>query len=305
MCLYPIVAWRSKVRNENGKRGLVFRKEQGYADMPVDISCGSCYECRLQKAREWAMRCNHEASMYDDNCFVTLTYDDKHLPVNGSLVPAHLSKFMKDLRQWYRYRLKVKGIKVDEGNAIRFFGCGEYGDESGRPHYHLLLFNFDFVDKTRYSSRGDFAVYESVVLDGIWQKGRAEVGSVTFSSAAYCARYIMKKYTNKDSDKVKAHYGDLEPEFCRMSRRPGIGKAWYEKYKDGVYKYDSIIVNGKEMKPPRFYDQLFEAASPDMLRDVKCRRKNRIKYEEERGVRVATRYKIAKAKEKTFSRSEL
>lgn len=305
MCYAPIPAWRSKTRNKTGKRSLVFKLSEGYADMPVQISCGQCYECRLQKAREWAMRCNHEASLYIHNCFVTLTYDDEHLPTHGTLVPSHLTKFLKDLRQWLRYRLTEKGKKVNESNRIRFFGCGEYGDLTARPHYHLLLFNFDFLDKQRYATRDGYPVYESPTLNNIWAKGRAEIGSVTFQSAAYCARYIMKKYTSKDPDKVKQHYGPLEPEFCRMSRRPGIGTAWYELHKDGIYKHDSIIVNGKEMKPPRFYDQLFEAVNPNMLRNVKCQRKNRITEEQTHPQRVLARAKIAASREKLYQQEKI
>ena len=118
MCLHPITAWRSKVRSANGKRGLVFDVHAGFVDQPVDIACGQCQECRLQKARDWAMRCNHEAAMHQDNCFVTLTYDDVNLPKYGSLEPDHLSTFMKDLREWYRYRLNKFGSrKVKHGNG--------------------------------------------------------------------------------------------------------------------------------------------------------------------------------------------
>ncbi len=261
---------------------------------PMDVPCGSCLGCRADQARDWSVRIMHERECHDSAWFVTLTYDDKHLPEFESLQKQHVQKFIKDLREWYRYRLKKKGIK--HGGRIRFYCCGEYGTQTGRPHYHILLFGFDFLDKTYWSMRDSHKVYRSDTLEGLWSWGNSEIGSVTFESAAYCARYIMKKFTNKDPDKVLEHYGYKDPEFATMSRRPGIGKEWFDKYGQEVYTHDSVIVRGKEVRPPKFYDALFEAVSPEDLARLKSRRKSKVKRDEQRGQRVAARAANLKAR---------
>ena len=136
--------------------------------------------------------------------------------------------------------------------------CGEYGEESDRPHYHALLFNHDFPDKIQIND----TLWFSPLLEKIWGHGLASIGEVTFESAAYVARYIMKKV---NGEKAEYHYHALSketgelfpiiPEYSTMSRRPGIGKDWYEKWKTDIYPSDEIIVNGKAVKPPKYYDQ--------------------------------------------------
>jgi len=176
--------------------------------------------------------------MYRDNCFVTLTYDDDHVPVGGSLVKRDLQLFMKRLRKRF-------------GNGIRFYGCGEYGGVSVRPHYHVLLFNFDFSDKKLLKSdgRGGY-LYTSEACHELWDFGYNVIGSVDFNSCAYVARYICDKL---DGDRVE-EYGGRLPEFTLMSRRPGLGKCWFEKYGVETYNMDSVIMNGREVRPPRYYD---------------------------------------------------
>ena len=129
-CYTPLKGWRSQERTESGKRAITFRLREGYADMPVDVPCGQCIGCRLERSRQWAVRCMHEASLYENNCFITLTYNEDHIPSDGSLKKDHFQKFMKRLRKKF-------------GAGIRFFHCGEYGAELSRPHYHAILFNFD------------------------------------------------------------------------------------------------------------------------------------------------------------------
>ncbi|ACZ33198.1 conserved hypothetical protein [Chlamydia pneumoniae LPCoLN] len=102
-----------------------------YRNRWVLMPCLKCRFCRTQHAKVWSYRCVHEASLYEKNCFLTLTYDDKHLPQYGSLVKLHLQLFLKRLRD------RISPHK------IRYFGCGEYGTKLQRPHYHLLIFNYD------------------------------------------------------------------------------------------------------------------------------------------------------------------
>lgn len=292
-CISPLDGWLSKERTESGKRMVVFRLQDGLHDRPVTVPCGRCRGCRLEKSRQWAMRCMHEASLYDENCFLTLTYDDAHLPENGSLAKVDFQRFMKRLR--WRYR----------GRSIRFYHCGEYGDESGRPHYHALLFGFDFDDKVRWSVRNGNEVWRSDALEELWPYGHSEIGTVTFESAAYVARYVMKKFVSSDEEAVKAYYGCREPEYATMSRRPGIGREWFELYGDEVYAHDSVIVNGREVKPPKFYDALFEAVSPGRLAEVKAKRRRGVVESEQASSRLLAKSKVLEARISLYEEGEL
>ena len=203
------------------------------------------------------MRCMHEANMYEDNCFLTLTYDDDSLPQWGSLRKRDFQLFMKRLRKKFPEK------------TIRYYHCGEYGEITARPHYHACLFNFDFPDKYFFTMRRKCHVYKSDTLDELWGQGITEIGNVTFDSAAYVARYIMKKVTGPMAEE---HYqviqeetgeiGEREPEYTTMSRRPGIGKAWWDKFKAEVFPLDEVVINGKVIKPPRYYDNLYEIEDP-------------------------------------------
>lgn len=257
-CYHPLQGWRSRNSNESGKRSIVFNRSKGYADQEVIIPCGQCIGCRLERSRQWAMRCVHEASLYDQNCFITLTYAEEHLPENGTLVLADFQKFMKRLRKKFHPQL------------IRFYGAGEYGEESNRPHYHACVFNCDFPDKKIWKTTNDTPLYTSEILSALWPMGFATIGDVTFDSAAYVARYIMKKVLGPHAE---YHYGDLLPEFSVMSRRPGIASDWFKKYKSDLYPSDFITIKGRKQKAPKFYDQLLEKEDPELWKKIKYGRK--------------------------------
>lgn len=217
-CIQPLVAWSASRLNRNGKRNIVFRPEAGALYRPLGLPCGTCVACLLERSRQWAVRCTHEASLSESNCFVTLTYDDEHLPWASSLYGRDVQLFLKRLRKEFS----------DE--TIRYFLCGEYGERFGRPHYHLLLFGFDFSDKVILGSRRGQSIWRSPCLERLWPYGRSEIGSVTFESAAYVARYVMKKQVKRDAvDELR------EPEFIRMSLKPGVGVPWIEKFFKEVY----------------------------------------------------------------------
>ncbi len=173
----------------------------------------------------------------------------------------------------------MKRLRFEVTQKVRFYACGEYGEKLGRPHYHICLFNFDPPDKRMFKMRDKIPVYTSEMLDRIWGKGFTLTGSVTFQSAAYVARYIMKKVNGPESTN---HYENVDPEtgeitkrkaeFTVMSRRPGIGKAWYEKYKSEVFDHDYVVINGKKMRPPRFYDQCYEVTDLNDYRRIKRQR---------------------------------
>lgn len=225
----------------------------------------------MEKARQWGIRCLHEKKMWPNNAYVTLTYDKEHLPVGESLVVRDLQLFMKRLR---------KARNSSKSNPLRFFAGGEYGEKDGRPHYHLLLFNCSFPDMVffRHNKRGE-ALCISKELSELWGKGFCTIGEVTFDSAVYCAKYALKKVTG---DAAAEHYffvdddgicHDKLPEFAVMSRRPGIGALYYEKYGSEVLAHDSVVVNGREVRPPRFYDGRSELVDAGRLEAHKRRRK--------------------------------
>lgn len=278
-CYHPITAWRSKTVNASGKRSLVFNPNDGFKDLEVTISCGQCVGCRLERSRQWAMRCMHEASLHDDNCFITLTYNPENLPENGDLVYSDFQKFFKRLRKRF------------PNSGARYYMCGEYGDLRGRPHFHACVFGFDFDDKQLYQVRNGNQLYISETLNKLWKFGFASVGSLTFDSAAYVARYVMKKQTG---DNAEQHYKrfvvddngeivdeySLTPEFNHMSLKPAIGADWLKQYADEVYLTDSVIIKGKEVKPPKFYDSMYELLEPRKFADVKQKRRNDAKRRE-------------------------
>lgn len=239
---------------------MVFVKEAGLPGTEVLLPCGKCIGCRLAKSREWAIRCVHEAKLYSDNCFLTLTYSTENLTfVNGlpTLNKRDFTLFMKRFRKMF-------------GSGIRYFQCGEYGENFDRPHHHAIIFNFDFADKVLFSTKNNVSLYVSESLSCLWPYGFSTIGSVTFDSAAYVARYTMKKV---NGDKADEHYNGRVPEYVTMSRRPGIGKEFYNKYSKDFYRYDRCVVLGQSLlKPPKYYDRLFELENPDRLRELKRER---------------------------------
>ncbi len=266
-----MTGYRARSLNVSGKRNVVFNPAHGYVDLPVIIPCGQCVGCRLERSRQWAIRCFHEASLYEDNSFVTLTYNDDNLPEPVTLVLRDFQLFMKKLRKKF-------------GAGIRYYACGEYGEKFGRPHYHVCLFNFEPPDLRIFKVRDDVRLYSSDILDEIWGMGFTLTGSVTFQSAAYVARYILKKINGPDAtqhyETVDLETGEIfqqKPEFTTMSRRPGIGRKWYEKYKSDIYDHDFVVLKGKKMRPPRYYDLQFEITDPNDYNRIKRDRLNNAK----------------------------
>lgn len=299
-CYHPNLA--SYTPGLNGKKENVkflgsLEKFSGYTDSQlrfkfgnnlIELPCGQCIGCRLEYSRQWATRCILEASNYEYNYFVTLTYDDESLYRNClrrsytvdddtgeilsdiesiSLNPDNLTKFMKDLRRHFEYTYGETGI--------RFFACGEYGSKRGRPHFHILLFNCNLRNLEFFGTRNGQNYFESDDIYKVWKNGLAIVGEVTFDSAAYVSRYIMKKQTGKN----KSFYDDqgILPEFTRMSRMPGLARSYYDENKDKIYSLDSLVISsgyGKvlEVKPPKYYDRIFDIDNPEILSIIKEKR---------------------------------
>lgn len=233
----------------------------------LQIPCGQCVECRLKRSREWAVRCVHEASLHAHNCFLTLTYRDDARAV--SLDYSDFQAFMKRLRARF------------PRDRIGFFACGEYGETNPatgeqdggkyRAHFHAILFNFNFPDRVPVRMLGRSDLERSELLEELWRHGSCKIGAVSFESAAYVARYAMKKVTG---DMAKHVYTlvtadgemiDRVPEMLVMSKRPAIGRRWFEKFGKRVYASDSVVSRGVEMQPPRYYDKLLPPVVRQMV----------------------------------------
>lgn len=278
------------------------------------LPCGQCIGCRLRRSAEWATRCMHEAALHQHNCWITLTYDDEHLPRRyhtgrthpktgkaiyaGSLDKRHPQRFYRSLRKSLgkKYSLTdtsilyTMGVHTDMGHSpiprlkpiLRYYYGGEYGEQYGRPHYHLCLFGIDFSDKIHVQTTdAGYKLYESQRLKKFWPHGQHMIGELTWETAAYTARYIMKKITGQ---KQKEHYKkidnetgeiiEIEPEYNDMSRKPGIANKWWMEYHTDVYKQDTsqVRIRGRTQTPPRYYDKLYERSFPDHYKHIKLQR---------------------------------
>ncbi|AXL14624.1 replication initiator protein [Microviridae sp.] len=288
-CYHPIDVYRPLQPNDNGKYPVVFKQPQKGDYSELSIACGQCIGCRLDRSRQWSIRIMNEAKLYQDNCFITLTYDDENLPNDQGLVTEHWQLFMKRLRQHHRrwenkqYEHYVKECekhqkppKPIKREKLRFYMCGEYGTDQdptsletiGRPHYHAIIFNYDFPDKEQFSEKDGIKLFGSKQLDEIWGKGFCSIGDVTYDSAAYVARYIMKKITGEQAEdhykRTDYQTGELtyiKPEFTLMSKHPAVGNDWYEKYKLDMHK-GFVTVKGNKMAAPKYYQKLYKEEFP-------------------------------------------
>lgn len=272
-CYYPKSGWRWVVRPKDGVYGL---KE------PCIRPCGGCIGCRLDKAQQWSIRMMHEMQCHDEGCFITLTYNNENLPEDRSLSKDELQKFFKLLRMHL--------VRKHKGKEVRYYACGEYGSNGTiRPHYHAILFGHEFQDKELLRHGGpkrcknpfkqgpDHSLYTSKTLEKIWSKGFVTIGDVSLESCGYVARYCLKKIYGEPA---LDHYQGRTPEFALMSRRPGIGQPWFDKFRSDVYPKDFVTVKGRKCRPPRYYDYLLEKNNSQLLEDLKEKRREHGKIEE-------------------------
>lgn len=268
-CYHPLEGYYSKDVNSSGRRSITFNRHASHSGSPVFIPCGRCVGCRLERARQWSVRCMHEARMHKHNWFVTLTYSTDNLPENGFLVRRDTQLFMKRLR-------KVRNAPV------RVYGCAEYGTVNKRPHYHLILFNCDFPDKKFFSrgKREGEILYTSDELRSLWPLGHNVIGDVTPDSARYVAGYVLDKVNGKLADDHYMVYDSdgvvhVRPsEFSIISRGSAIGSGYYEKFGHEIRIHDNVIVDGVPCKPPRIYDKKFELTDVAGYEKMKRRRKS-------------------------------
>lgn len=279
----------------------------------IEIPCGQCIGCRLDHSNEFATRCLLEMKEHKQNCFITLTYDEKHVPefwhcrlcdhkenVSLGLVPDHMSQFMKALRNKVNLRPKDKWIKNSNGKItkywrkgidpefteIKFYGCGEYGDRNARPHFHIMLFGYmpddlipasDYNDKFVDISEQGYNYYVSPTLNKIWKKGAVLVTEASWETAAYTARYVMKKLKGFASEFYATNC--IEPEFVRMSQ--GLGLKWFEDnkkcYATFLATYLRTERGSRKMCSIRYFDRKLDESYPIDLQKIK---KNRKEFEE-------------------------
>lgn len=266
------------------------------------IPCQHCWACKLNYSAEWATRNMLETLDHETAFFITLTYDDEHLPIlenttyiqkfdlgyktvelpetiendgtwiEGSLWPDHVKTFINSLRKHFN-RLGT--------NNIRYFYCGEYGETTQRPHYHMLIYGLpmDITQNYDYHIDKQFKEHwKNPIIDQYWPYGMHDIANVEWSSAAYVSRYCMKKiYEEENSDQWYAEHGKLK-EFICMSRKPGIGMNYYQKNKFKIYENDSMIMktvkgNTGSFKPPKAFDKLFKEEYPDQFEKIEKHRK--------------------------------
>lgn len=210
----------------------------------TQLPCGKCISCKLNYAREWAIRAIHEAQMHEKNSFITLTYADEHL-TSPKLQYEDFQKFMRRLRK-------------TQNDPIGLFVTGEYGSETLRPHWHAIVFNWRPNDlKEHYKNgRGD-QVYTSESLTKLWGKGHAELGSVTIDSAGYVARYAAKAW-----DQSNELYREYKP-ISKKSQKYAIGKKWLEKFWEDIFNYGELRVDGKRVPIPRYYVKWLQKNQPE------------------------------------------
>lgn len=305
-CYHPMVAYRSRSGRDpsTGKWPIVFNSKEGYLDQKLSIPCGKCIGCRLERSRQWAIRCVHEASLHDHNCFITLTYNNENLIRKCGIYDEEIDGIRQYSLNKEDYVLFMKRLRKDiqkrYGKQIRFFHCGEYGERFSRPHHHACIFGFDFPDKVLWSVRAGVKLYRSESLEKIWGLGYCVIGNVTFESAAYVSRYVTKKITGSKADD---HYDGRQPEYITMSRNPGIGSEWFEKYKKDVLCQDKIIMRGGlTMRPPKYYDNKYDLTNPKEMEVIKRRRKKLISESNTTPERLAVREELQKLKSMNLKR---
>lgn len=297
-CFHPLKAYRSSQVGESGKRAVTFNPVKAYVEgSSFMLPCGQCTGCRADRAFQWSMRVAHEAKLYDSNLFLSLTYDEQH-------VPQDFSVKLRD------YQLFIKRVRKHFGRSVRFVGCGEYGDTTFRPHYHFGIFNLDFSDKRQVGTRGGYPIYRSEILAELWPFGSHEIGRLTHESGGYIARYVFKKMTGERAD---SHYlrvspidGALHrvaPEFFTMSRRPGLGMGWFNRFASDAFPSDFLVVDGRKVRPPQFYLSKMDEGTQEA---IKRRRKARAVQPAQRAnstsERLAVRKEVFEARVKRLSR---
>lgn len=231
------------------------------------IACRKCIGCKLDNAREWAIRCQLETKESKNNYFISLTYATQYLHTNTQGIATcnnqDLTKFINSLRKHFE-RQGHKGIK--------YLASNEYGSKRKRPHYHICFFNLPLKDLKPTGEKNDIGqpYFISKTIDKIWNKGMHKIGITNYESAGYVARYTLKKQTKMEYKKL-----GIEPEKLRMSN--GIGLEYFKNHKDEIYKYDHITIKTekgvKNLLPPKYFDRKMNEKNSKLMQEIKEKRK--------------------------------
>ena len=302
-CYHPYVAVAEKYNNsneykktKNGKIKYKFLFKINPDDIKTDIKkheiiemlsdkydsrdiiflpCGQCIGCRLQYSREWANRLMLERQYHDSAIFLTLTYNEMCVPKRQFVLPEtgecgtslSLSKrdiqlFMKRLRKHYC------------NDHIRFYAAGEYGPQTFRPHYHLIIFGVHVSDayvwRVKFVDGQRFVYYRSPTIEKLWPFGNSEFTDVSWDTCAYVARYVTKKLTGDCAEFYNSF--NIDPPFSLMSRKPGIARQFYDEHLTNLFEHDTISIGtemeGLSFRHPSYYKRLFESDNPDDFQNL-------------------------------------
>lgn len=274
-CFKPLKCFKSAEVNPSGKRSLVFNPLKALnSALPLHISCGLCVGCRLARTNAWSVRLQHETLFHDSSCAVTLTFRDDNYPLDGSFTKAMAQKFMERLRN----SQKAEGL-----GKVRFYLSTEYAPITGRAHAHAIVYGEDFSqDRMFYKmAKNKTPLWKSERLHEIWPHGDCVIGTVTMGTCKYVAGYIIGKKIGPPADE---HYtrphpltGELvkvEPEFSLMSRRPGIGAAYVEKYGDQLVGGDDfVVIDDQKLPVPSYYSRRIERKAASVAERIRRKRK--------------------------------
>lgn len=268
----------------------------------LDLPCGRCIGCFSRRSQDWGMRGMHEAKMHKVNCAPTVTYDDAHVPYRGMINYPDMQKALKLLRYYTK-------------QSPRYMIGNEYGEVNGRPHAHWALFGWqpDDLKYWRKSESGAKLYRSQWFEEKIWPWGHVEIGEVTQETVQYIAKYCIKRVYGdaaeahyRRQDPVTGEFYQLPPESMHVSTKPAIGRTWYEKFGAGdVAPWDYVVADGKEFKPPRYYDKLLRRSDPDRYEEMQWERvvDARTRVADSTPERLATRELCALANATRFKRT--
>lgn len=285
-CAAPIRARKTP----SGRLAFYKTKDWQYHIEPytgLQVPCGTCICCREEQARQWAIRIAHEATTTEQSSFLTLTYDDNHLPEHGSLRYSDCTKFLKRLRKAY--------------GSTRYYMVGEYGDESLRPHYHACIFGHSFSEDRIITRTQPHLLWTSPALTKIWGHGHVAVGALTFETARYTASYVTKKLKSKQRYvRIDETTGELVAvEQPRAFMSDNLGKNWWIQYGHQLEYNDYVIINGKKQKPPKAYDKWLTEIKPTVMQEIKTNRETKAKPTTKAQNHARARNAHARVKSKT------
>lgn len=266
-CVHPLSAWRNTFCDlRTRKRAAPFFTKPPAIAIKLGtvafspLPCGRCICCRIDQSRQWALRGVCELAMHERACFITLTYNNSSLPHDGSVNRFHYQEFVRALRR--------------RGYKFKYMFCGEYGARLGRPHYHAIIFGEDFKTGSvpaPVAQSADYPLYMNDKVTDLWAKGHVVIGSVSFASIQYVAKYVTKKITG---EMARDHYKGKLPEFMQPSLKPAIGAVWFDKFESDVYPHDEFIFEGKRLRPPRYFQKRYAKKYPDKALDLSVKREN-------------------------------